>query len=65
MAARTYCSRLPAGPHTHPAFDVIKQRYGTRLRAMQHRYQDPVGRWRGGIVVSDKLGQQPSKNLFV
>jgi len=27
---------------------------------MRFRYQDPVGKWRGGIVVSDRRTQQSS-----
>lgn len=65
MATRTFCSSLPSGPHTSQHFDMIKQRYASRLRPMQHRYQDEALRWRGGIVVSDKLGQLPSKQLFL
>jgi hypothetical protein len=65
MAARTYCAAPPATVHTSPHFDVIKARYGPRLRTMQHRYQDGAGRWRGGIVVSDRVGQLPSKQLFL
>lgn len=65
MAARTYCAAPPATVHTSPHFDVIKTRYAARLRAMQHRYQDGAGRWRGGIVVSDRRAQLPSKQLFL
>lgn len=65
MAARTYCATSATGPHVNPRFDVVKQRFGPQLRAQQYRYQDPAARWRGGIVVSDELGQQPSKNLFI
>lgn len=65
MATRTFCSSRPIGPHTTPLFDVIKQRYARRLQPMQYRHQDGASRCRGGIVVSDKLGQRPSKQLFL
>jgi len=65
MATRTFCRLLPSGPHTSSHFAVLKQRYKSQLRPMQHRYQDGASRWRGGIVVSDKPGQLPSKQLFL
>lgn len=64
MATRTFCPTLPDGPHTSPRLDAVKQRYASQLRPMQHRYQDDAGRWRGGVVVSDKVGKRPSKALF-
>ena len=65
MATRTFCPTLPTGPHTSARFDTIKQRYASTLRSMQHRYQDGAGRWRGGVVVSDKLGHRPSKRTVL
>lgn len=64
MATRTYCSMLPIGVHTHPRFDLIRQRFRQPVAAMRYRYRDATGRPRGGIVVSDKLGQRPSTALF-
>jgi hypothetical protein len=64
MACRTFCATTIPSTHTSPRYDAIKNRYGARLRVLQHRYQDATGRWRGGVVVSDRLGRQPSKHLF-
>jgi hypothetical protein len=65
MAARTYCAAHWTGPHVHPHFDSVKQRWSSRLRALQYRYQDQFGLWRGGLVVSDKLGQLSGLQLFL
>ena len=54
-----------SGVHTHQRFDVLRGRYAKRLGPLQYQYRDTTGRMRGGIVVSDKLGQQSSDRLFV
>lgn len=64
MAARAYCAGHVQGVHVHPSFDVLRTRYGPRLRARQHLYRDTTGRMRGGIVVSDKLQRSSPKLLF-
>lgn len=43
----------------------MKTRWGARVRLLQHRYQDATGSWRGGVIVSDRLGRRPGKSLFV
>lgn len=63
MACQTYC----AGAKTHnvtPRYDVLKERYGDRLRQLQHSYRTASGRATGGIVVSDPRGRRPSSALF-
>jgi hypothetical protein len=64
MAARVYCAQQWPGNHTHPRFDDVRTRYAARLSSLQFRHQDGAGRWRGGVVVSDKLRQLPSHRLF-
>lgn len=64
MAARVYCTGLTGGFHADPAFDGLRRRYAARLRSRQHLYRDATGKMRGGVVVSDKLGRQPSRRLF-
>ena len=64
MAARVYCANQATGVHTDPSFDSLRRRYAARLRPRQYLYRDPSGRTRGGMVVSDKLGQQSSRMLF-
>lgn len=63
MAARTYCPGS-GSPHAHPRFDAIKKRYAATLRPMQYRYRDGANRSRGGVVVSDRVGHRPSRDLF-
>ncbi len=64
MAAQTYCVGYMTGVHVHARYREIKQRYASRLRALQHRYQDNGGVWRGGHTVSDPLGQKHGGHLF-
>lgn len=64
MACRSYCVGHLAGVHVHTRYDEIKSRFASRLRLMQHRYQDASGAWRGGFTVSDPLGQKHGGHLF-
>ena len=64
MAAQAYCIDYMTGVHVHARYREIKQRYASRLRALQHRYQDSGGIWRGGYTVSDPLGQKHGGHLF-
>ena len=64
IAARVYCAAHVSGIHAHRDYDVLRTRFSARLRPQQHLYQDSSGRTRGGIVVSDKLGKQPSSLMF-
>ena len=64
MAARVYCAGQTDGIHVDPAFDELRTRFAARLRSRQHLYRDASGKIRGGVVVSDKLGRQPSRRLF-
>ena len=63
-AARVYCAAHFSSVHTHRNYDELRTRFSARLRPQQHLYQDPSGRTRGGIVVSDKLGKKSSSLLF-
>lgn len=63
-AARVYCAAHVSSIHTHRNYDELRTRFSARLRPQQHLYQDPNGRTRGGIVVSDKLGKKSSSLLF-
>lgn len=55
IAAQAYCTGYVANLHVQPRAAQLKHRFGATLKAMQHRYQDPTGRWIGGITVSDSL----------
>lgn len=65
MATRVYCPASAGDPHSDPEYDQIRLKFAKRLRARQYLYVDAEGRTRGGIVVSDQIGQQPSRALFI
>lgn len=53
LAAYTYCTGHVNNIHVNPGYAVLKNRYGTKLRALQHRYYDgESNEWLGGIVTS-------------
>ncbi len=64
MATHCYCTGYVKNVHVDPGFGALAERYGTRLYAMQHRYEDDDERRRGGITVSDPLGHRSGKALF-
>jgi uncharacterized protein DUF3800 len=64
IAGQTYCAGYVQNIHADPGYALIKQRYGTRLRALQYRYPDATGKWRGGITVSDGIAQRSSAIMF-
>jgi hypothetical protein len=64
LAVHSYCEGHIQSVHIRPGYADLKQRYGLRLRALQHRYQEANGRWRGGLVVADSLTRRPGRHLF-
>ena len=64
IAGSTYCTGHMTGVHVHERYADLKQRYARRLRVIQHRHQDEIGNWRGGLTVSDPLGHRHSGHLF-
>lgn len=64
MATYSYCSGYIQSSHVSPRYSYIKKRYATRLEALQYRYPDCNGKWRGGITTSDGLSQRPGSTLF-
>jgi hypothetical protein len=64
MATHSFCFGHVNNVHVQTGYDVLRTRYGNTLQGMQHRYQDPNGKWRGGIVVNDVLMQRPGAGLF-
>ena len=64
IAARVYCAEGLKSIHTDSRFEILRDRYSSRLHARQYFYTDTRGRRRGGVVVSDKLNKKPSKLLF-
>lgn len=63
-ASVTYAGDLVGNVHCAPAFSEIRDRHCPRLKQLQHRYQEPTGKWTGGIVVSDARGRQSAKKLL-
>lgn len=64
MAAYRYCLGHVQNVHVDQNFGHLTQRYGARLKALQYRYPDAEGRWRGGITVDDRIGKQSGGLLF-
>ncbi|WP_037488886.1 DUF3800 domain-containing protein [Sphingobium indicum] len=64
IAAEAYCTGYVANVHVQPGAAALRQRFGPILKAMQFRYQDPLGRWTGGIVVADGLAQRNASLMF-
>lgn len=64
MATRRYCTGHVENVHVNQGFSVLAQRYGSRLRSMQHQYDDDRGKRKGGITVSDPVGKLSSGFLF-
>lgn len=64
MATYSYCLGHVSNIHVDQAYAILKARYGSKIKALQYRYQDPSGRWRGGITVSDAISQRSGGHLF-
>lgn len=64
IACQAFCSGLIDNVHVQPAAASLRLRYGGRLKDLQYRYQEPSGRWLGGIVVADALRMQSSAHMF-
>ena len=64
IAAFSYCTGHVNNIHVHPDYSILKQRYGSRLQKLQHRYRDDAGDLIGGLIVSDSLTHRPGGHLF-
>jgi hypothetical protein len=64
VAAHTYCTGVISNVHVKPGYAGLKAEFATRLKEMQHRYQDGEGKWRGGITVNDGIGKRSSSMMF-
>lgn len=63
MAAFAYCPS-GQGPHYSSRYGGVRSSFGLRLRQRQFRYRDETGRWRGGLIVSDRIAHRPGSHLF-
>lgn len=65
MSMHAYCTGYVTSVHVQPGYDVLRIRYGDRLRRLQYSYQEEgSAKVRGGITVADDLGHRPSSRLF-
>lgn len=64
IAAEAYCSGHVGNIHVQPGAAALRQRFGEELQALQFRYQEPLGKWNGGVVVSDPIGLRNAAGMF-
>ncbi|MFI7350377.1 DUF3800 domain-containing protein [Streptomyces sp. NPDC049936] len=64
IACHAYLNDVTWNVHCDDAYQPLREQFGERLKNLQFRYQDPVGKWRGGIVVSDRRTRQSSSLMF-
>lgn len=64
MAVAAYCPPRPGNPHSPARYAGVRAACGARLRALQYRYRDETGYWRGGLVVSDPVSKSSGSRLF-
>ena len=60
IACEAYCTGSVANIHVQPSAVQLKTKFGERLKSLQYRFQEPNGRYKGGIVVSDPAGRNSS-----
>jgi len=64
IAAEVYCTGFVTNVHVQPGAAALRQRFGPALKALQHRYQEPSGRWVGGVVVADAHQRRHAGAMF-
>ena len=64
IASYVYCHHNVINVHVQPAALELRERYGHRLRELQHRFTNKDGFNMGGIVVSDPLQKQNAIAMF-
>ncbi len=64
MAVAAYGSPNASSVHASSRYKEVQQAYAKQVRDLQYRYRDENGRWRGGLVVSDKAQQRSGSLLF-
>lgn len=60
IACQAYCSSYVTNVHVQPAAAQLRTQFGPRIKNLQYRFQEPGGRYKGGVVVSDPAGQNAS-----
>lgn len=64
MACSVYANSLIHNVHLSDGYAILRDRFGTRLRLLEHRYTRTGGGHGGGIRVRDGLNGQASIALF-
>lgn len=64
IAAEAYCSGHVGNIHVQAGAATLRQRFGEELQNLQFRYREPLGKWNGGIVVSDPIGLRNAAGMF-
>ena len=64
MACAAFCADVTDNAHPHPAYAELQERYGSRLRDLEHRYVDAQGFKNGGIRVRNKRDFAPAHQLY-
>lgn len=64
ISAQVYCSGHVQNVHVQPGAAALRTRFGPRLKSLQYRYQNALGKWNGGIVVSDPIRQRSAAHMF-
>ena len=65
VACFAYCTGHVNNVHVQPRAIALRERYGEQLKDFQYRYRNAqTGRYEGGIVVSDAIGQQSGSLMF-
>lgn len=64
IASYVYCHHNVINVHVQPAALELRDRYGHRLRELQHRFTNKDGFNMGGIVVSDPMQKQNAIAMF-
>jgi hypothetical protein len=64
MAASAYGPGVAQNPHSSGRYAEVRKNFGARVSQLQYRYLDETGKWRGGLVVSDKKGHRSGALLF-
>ena len=65
IACFAYCTGYVDNVHVQAGSDRLRDRYGQQLKALQHRYWNPVTNYHdGGLVVSDAINHRSGYWMF-
>jgi hypothetical protein len=64
LACAGYCLCLLDNVHPSEAYLDVRERFGERLRLLEHRYLDGEGSRAGGVRVHDHMNHQPTLAIF-